>query len=125
VALTGGEKQVLSVEWIKCGDSGEWCSLNTVNLDHQHFVGLDGVYVIFGRNGRVIRVGQGRIKDRLAAHRIDREIQAYTDGGLLVTWAKVAAGNLDGVERFLAIKLKPLIGARFPDVLPREVNLPT
>ncbi len=115
----------MELSWIKCkGD--EWCNLNTVNLSHSHFEGLEGVYIIWhaGNNPHTVRIGQGIIKERLATHRDDSEIQAYSSYGLYVTWASVALKYRDGVEAYLANKLNPWVGERFPDVTPIQVNLP-
>lgn len=116
----------MQVVWIKCtGDS--WCKLNTVNLDHEHFDGVGGVYVIWrnGHQGAYVRVGQGEIRNRLAVHRQDKEVQSHgASGTLYVTWARVGAGDRDGVERYLYDRLNPLVGERAPDVDPVEVNLP-
>jgi len=115
----------VKLDWIKCkGDV--WCPLNTVNLQHSHFDDLEGVYIIWhgGDNAATVRVGQGVIRDRLAAHRNDPEIQAYADWDLYVTWVAVAASYRDGVEAFLAQRLGPKVGERFPDRAPIEVNLP-
>ena len=52
----------MNVEWVKCqGDV--WCSLATVNLQHSHFDGLEGVYIIWhaGDTPATVRVGQGII----------------------------------------------------------------
>ncbi len=115
----------MNVSWNKC-EGGAWCSLNKVDLPHVHFNGMEGVYVIWhgGPTPKVVRVGQGVIRDRLNAHRQDKEIQAYAGLNLYVTWARMDAQNRDGVEAFLATTLKPLIGDRFPDVVPISVNLP-
>jgi hypothetical protein len=86
-----------------------------------------GVYVIWhnGPQGRWVRVGQGVIKDRVACHRTDPTILAYARfGGLWVRWANLQPHWLDGVERYLAETLRPLVGDRFPDVTPVQVNLP-
>ncbi len=118
----------MTVEWVKCvGDVGdEWCSLNTVDLDSPHFDGLEGVYVIWynGEEGEFVRVGQGNIRERLLAHRTDSEIQRYAARGLYVTWAALAPRYHDGVEAYLAQRLRPLVGERFPNVTPISVNLP-
>jgi hypothetical protein len=114
----------LAVSWNKCqGDN--WCGLNTVNLDHSHFDGMEGVYVIWhgGSKARTVRVGQGIIRDRLQAHRNDPEVQAYANKTLYVTWASVAKAKRDGVERFLADQLNPLVGI-YPNAHPIPVNLP-
>jgi len=85
-----------------------------------------GVYIIWyrGQPGRVVRIGQGDIADRLTAHRKDPAILAYKGYGLLVTWAGVQASQRDGVERHLAETWSPLIGDRFPDVPAIAVNSP-
>jgi len=86
-----------------------------------------GVYIIWheGDPGRVVRVGQGVIKDRLSEHRNNKAILAYNKVGTLrVTWAAVPAKQLDGVERHLADTWNPLVGSAFPDVQPIAVNSP-
>ena len=117
--------QEISVYWNKC-QSNVWCQLNSVNLAHQHFDNMEGVYIIWhgGNNPKTVRVGQGVIRDRLQAHRLDNEVQQYSAYTLFVTWAQVSANQRDGVERYLAEALNPLVGERFPDVTPIQVNLP-
>lgn len=111
----------MQLEWQKCqGDA--WCPLMTVNLSHIHFNNMEGVYIIWQGDGPVVRVGQGSIKDRLVDHREDRVITAYKN--LYVTWASVLAQNRDGVERYLADTLGPVVGDAFPDTIPITVNLP-
>ncbi len=115
---------ILTLSWIKC-QGGDWCGLSTVKLGSDHFDGLEGVYVIWHGppDPWTVRVGQGIIRDRLQAHRNDPDVQAYDDKSLYVTWAKVAKGKRDGVERFLADQLDPLVGI-YPDADPIPVNLP-
>lgn len=116
----------MQLTWIKC-EGGGWCSLNDVNLDHSHFDNLGGVYVIWynGGGGAWVRVGQGEIRDRLRAHRSDPEVQAYSSRGrLYVTWAAVGAVDRNGVEAYLAQRLNPLVGTRFPAATPIPVNTP-
>lgn len=108
--------------WTKCTDG--WCSLNRVNLSNVTTV---GVYIIWhaGNPGRVVRIGQGNIKERLCCHRDDSAVQAYAKhGDLKVTWAAAPAGLLNGIERYLSDHWKPLVGDRFPDALPIPVNSP-
>jgi len=113
------------VQWNKC-QSGGWCSLLTIDLEHEHFNSMEGVYIIWhgGDNPATVRVGQGFIRDRLASHKEDLDILAYKQFGLYVTWAQVAASQRDGVERYLAERFNPKVGSRFPEVDPIEVNLP-
>ena len=113
------------LSWVKCVSS-VWCKLSAVNLDHEHFVDMAGVYVIWhgGDNPSVVYVGQGVIEDRLRSHRTDERIQEYANLDLYVTWARVEPANRDGVERYLRDKWKPKVGDRFPDANPIEVNSP-
>lgn len=107
--------------WQKClGDV--WGPLMTVDLSHAHFSNMEGVYIIWQGGGPVVRVGQGIIRDRLAAHRRDTAVTAYQN--LYVTWAPVSTAYRNGVERHLATVLKPKVGDAFPDVSPIQVFLP-
>lgn len=111
----------MRLNWIGCkGDV--WCTLSKVGLDNITAV---GVYVIWkpGTPGTVIHTGQGVIKDRLSVHREDPVITRHGKD-LLVTWASVPADSMDGVERFLYDRFRPVEGQRAPDVLPIPVNLP-
>lgn len=93
-----------------------------VNLNHSHFDEMEGVYIIWQQSGPVIRIGQGIIKDRIADHRITQAITRYDN--LHVTWAPVSTSYRDGVERYLADTLNPIVGDVFPDTNPIAVNLP-
>ena len=116
----------MTVEWVKCKPD-RWCNLLDLNLES---VDEDaaGVYVIWstGNNNQVVYVGQGNIRQRLAAHSIDDDILDYmqTDGKLLVTWAELHDDDRDGVERYLADRFSPVVGDRHPDADPISVNLP-
>ena len=115
----------MELYWMQCqGDV--WCRLNNVNLEHDHFSNLEGVYIIWhgGKNASTVRVGQGRIKDRLLEHRNDPEIQQYNHLELYVTWANVPTRERDGVEKYLGEHLTPLVGDRFPDTDATIVTLP-
>ncbi|MDD9812109.1 MAG: hypothetical protein OXU71_10455 [Gammaproteobacteria bacterium] len=119
------------IRWIKCEskkcESGAWCKLNSVNLQHSHFDGLEGVYIIWhydGQRPETLYVGQGKIRERLSAHHENVAIQNSKYGPLHVTWAKVDAGDRDGVEAYLGDKLRPLVGEKFPAVHPVAVDLP-
>ena len=111
----------LTVTWGTCGDNGHWCDFANLNLDHEVFNNLRGVYIIWN-NDTVVRVGSGIIRDRIAAHREDEEITAYNN--LVVTWARVNANQMEGVEKYLADRYNPAVGERFPDRTPISVNLP-
>ena len=114
---------MLTLAWVT-SDQGSWCNFDLVDL-----LGVEviGVYVIWheGNPGRIIRVGQGDIASRLGAHRSELSISQFRKQGTLrVTWAAVPADQVDGVERFLAGHLSPLVGGAFPDAQPIAVNLP-
>ena len=90
-----------------------------------------GVYIILGRSivksPVVIKVGQSEnLSERLSQHSVDNDINRYktAHGPLYVTWAKLPLTYLDGVEKFLGVHYRPLIGDRFPDVRPIHVNVP-
>lgn len=114
---------MLNLSWIK-SQNNQWLPLS---FDLSRVTTPSGVYVIWhgGSTPWTVRVGQGNIADRLSAHRGDRLILTHaTKGGLWVTWAALQAQYLDGVERFLADQLQPLVGERHPNVAPISVNLP-
>ena len=72
-------------------------------------------------------VGQGNIKERLAAHRKNPEIFLYgdiLDTDLYVTWATVDRRYCDAVEAYLADKWDPKIGEHHPQAPHIEVNSP-
>jgi hypothetical protein len=113
------------LHWHKC-EKDTWCRLNALNLDHPLFNGMEGVYMIWhgGERPSAVRIGQGVIRERLRAHRDDPEIQAFKSLTLYVTWASVPETYRDGIETFLAQKLQPKMGARYPAARLIEVNLP-
>ena len=115
----------MHVDWVKC-ESGTWCNFLQVNLNHQHFNNLEGIYIIWhgGQNPAVVYVGQGVIRDRLSAHRNERSILQYQDRGLYATWAVLPRSVRDGVEKFLYDYLKPKAGEKCPDCIPIPVNTP-
>ncbi len=115
---------MLPLTWIRCGDGTNWCSLERVNLRD---VRTTGVYFIWYEADppRTVYVGQGDIASRLREHRMSRDILYYRRFGTLrVTWATVAAAQLDGVERYLANYFQPLVEDRHPMAFPIVVSLP-
>ncbi len=116
---------VQQLNWNRC-QPNDWCNLMTLNLDHPHFQGMQGVYVIWhgGSAPHTVRVGQGIIADRLRAHRDDPAILKYSYLGLFATWAAVGQSDRDGIEHYLAEALTPLAGDRFPAAPQLSVNLP-
>jgi hypothetical protein len=89
-----------------------------------------GIYVIWEmldptRHQRVTRVGQTRdLSQRIKQHRSTWG-WGYRDRDLRVTWARVEDSFArNRVEEFLAYKLHPRIGERFPRRGPLAVNVP-
>lgn len=113
--------------WMKC-DNNAWCSLERVDLSHKYYDNFVGIYIIWYwdnlGNPVTVRVGQGNLRDRLAAHRRDPRIQRYAHLSLLVTWTDVLPHLSNGVEAYLSKVLKPLVGSRFPDTKPIPVVPP-
>ncbi|MAF95223.1 MAG: hypothetical protein CMM60_05670 [Rhodospirillaceae bacterium] len=113
-----------TLKWIKCGNGGHWCDLESLKLEK---ITTNGVYVIWheGDPSSVVRIGHGDVAERLSQHRNDPAIVVYAKlGTLRVTWAAVSAARQDGVERYLANEYPPLIGDAFPDAEPIAVNSP-
>jgi hypothetical protein len=108
--------------WIK-GPESEWLSFEMLNLSR---VSADGVYIIWygGPKPGTVRVGQGDISSRLKIHRADAKILVYRSLSLFVTWAEVPFSQQNGVERYLADQLRPIVVDQYPDVTPISVNLP-
>lgn len=111
----------MQINWQKCSGN-VWGTLLGVDLNHIHFNNMEGVYIIWQGNGPVIRVGQGNIRDRLYRHRNDPEITKYQS--LYVTWAPVSFLYRNGIERYLANVLRPVVGDAFPVAIPTPVSLP-
>ena len=115
---------MLRVGWATCGLDGR-CNLD--ELDLSSIRNITGVYLIWhgGNTPQYVKVGQGDITQRLAAHLLDEKTTQYREiGGLYGTWARVQEDLRNGVEVYLAKTCNPLVGSRFPDAKPVEVNLP-
>ena len=111
----------VQVNWRRCiGD--DWCPLENLNLSSVNEV---GVYIIWhgGTRVRYVYVGQGVVADRLSEHKLNPDILQYrASGTLFVTWAAVSPRLRDGIERYLADFLRPMVGSQYPDVTPIPVN---
>jgi hypothetical protein len=108
-------------------EGGQRWPVANIDLNQPHFNGLEGIYIIYqgGLLPRAVRVGQGVIRDHLAVDRVDREItQCASQSDLFATWAKLDRPDRDGVERFLASKLAPMVGRKLPSCPMRAVNFP-
>lgn len=115
----------MNLVWNKCqGD--QWCQFSAVDLNHEHFRGMSGVYVIWhgGNTPRTVYVGRGEIAARIREHRNDPRITQYETHRMFVTWAKVSADSQAGVEAYLITKLKPLVNHLQPTDQWIQVNYP-
>ena len=127
--LTDLRKPQMQLHWMK-GQNSTWYTLDSIDLAHEHFNTMHGVYIIWvgGKEPQVVvYVGQGNIKERLTEHRKNPEIFLYgdvLDTDLYVTWATVARQNCDAVEAYLADKWDPKVGERHPQAPHIAVNSP-
>ena len=127
------------LRWQRCIKNSLWCQFNEKLLNDGRFEtrlgdysdGISGVYIIWtGIEDRtVLKVGSGIIKDKLAVHLKDPEIQAYQPTRLYVTWAStlsvIGAEKIQkGIEKFLEVVFKPKLVENLPDVDLVMVNLP-
>ena len=115
----------MDLKWMKCR-AGLPCLLHEIDLDHEHFRGLGGVYVIWhgGDNPAVVYVGQGIVADRLREHRKDPRIQQFAKKRLYVSWTGVPSESRDGVEVYLAYQWNPRVASNRPTTRGIAVNSP-
>lgn len=110
--------------WAKSIDN-KWLNLSNLDLTNLH---ATGVYIIWhgGENPRIVRIGQGNIAARLAAHRLNHQIMRYVESGpMMVTWAEIdAQATRDGVEVHLVNQFTPLIKDKTAEVRPLQANSP-
>ena len=107
----------------------EWLDVSSLNPTQFYtaFGNPEGVYIIWYKElliPRTIYVGQGIIRHRLYAHRLDSRFNLYRIQKLFTAWATVNKGIRDNVEAYLHNELNPLIPERSPDEPPITVNLP-
>ena len=111
----------MHVNWVKPTNGGVYL-LNTVDLNHQHFNNLEGVYIIYSDTA-AIYVGSGEIAGRLGTHR--RNFRHRSDYETLkVIWASVPKASQEGVELYLADTYTPIVGEHNSRNQAIPVNLP-
>ncbi|NNE56906.1 MAG: hypothetical protein HKN36_02260 [Hellea sp.] len=110
--------------WAKSIDN-KWVNLSNMDLTNLH---ATGVYIIWhgGNNPRIVRIGQGNIAARLAAHRLNHQIMRFAeDGPMMVTWAEISdQARRDGIEAYLVRQFTPLIKDQISHVLPIAASSP-
>lgn len=117
----------VQLSWVKNVKNSQYFDFLRLDVNAAYFADKVGVYLIWysapspGRS-RVIRLGQGKIGERLREHLSNPQITQYASAGQLkVTWALVDGVNfkdtdLNGVESYLARVYNPILGDRFPNV---------
>ena len=115
------------IDWEKC-KRGSWCTFSELDLDHEHFDEMEGVYVIWQgeENPVALRVGQGYIKDCLVKEQNNIEMwTAKQRSEIYVTWGEVNREFCNGVVRYIAEVVQAELSSPHQDVDPVEVNLPS
>ena len=116
----------MQLKWNMCLGN-VWCKLNAVNLEHEHFNNMNGVYIIWhgGTDPKVVYVGQGNIKACIEERRSDPRIQSYNHLDIYVTWARVPQERRDAVESYLVDTWNPIVSKTEPEVPPMKVSPPS
>ncbi len=112
--------KTIELKWRKYKHKN-WCVFFKLDLSHDYFKDLHGVYIIWSHD-TIVKIGSGDIKDRIADDRTNEKITEYPD--LKITWARVNPNQMVGIEKYLTDTLDPVVGERFPDRTPIPVNLP-
>lgn len=110
----------MHLDWKKTYANGALITLDGVDLST---VKAGGVYVIYlaGNPPTTVYVGKGDVSARLGSHRNDARFKAArAKGTLCVAFASVAAADQEGVEKYLATRLPPVVGERHPESV-REI----
>lgn len=114
------------IEWEIC-TRGTWCNLLELDLDHEHFDDMEGVYVIWrgADNPLALRVGHGLIRECLAREQNDKDVLAYQQDEIYVTWGKVDRKFCGGIVRYIADVVQPELETFSPDIESIKVNIPS
>jgi hypothetical protein len=119
----------LTLEWM-IGVDDNWMQLDSLDVSDTYFDRIYGVYIVWygpnekGAEGRVVCVGHGILRSKLANLQTDPVIARYSCRHLLVTWAAVDVHHCEHVEAYLIGMLNPLHAERHPNVMQTIVNLP-
>ena len=118
------EGALMKIRWRR------WYVFDKIDLNDSNYRDISGVYVIAYWNGEdeqiTVKVGRGCIWSRIKSHRENPIIQGYGRAWTLyITWAEIPTQNMDGVEKYLAEVLHPIVSERFPDTHSTPVNLPS
>ena len=118
----------LNLQWGKCRAYlvDEWCRLPDLDTGRMDLSSMNGVYMIWygGGSPAVLKVGNGVVKNFLREAKDDPAILEYSTHGIYATWARVAPAQQEGVVRYLAEELKPVLGGDTPAAEAVQVNIP-
>ena len=119
-----------SLSWYVRGSNNLYFPFEGYDLDQPYFDDLVGLYAIYyetkNRYIQYVYIGQGNIRERLKAHRLDQSIQTIAlQNELYITWAKDDSSEeiREGKEQYLHDKLDPL-ASNPQNVPPIQVILP-
>jgi len=116
----------MAVKWNKC-KGGIWCELFKLNIDHEYFAALEGVFILwYEKKGEILtlNVGSGNIVRELKKLKTDLAVKAFAEHGLYVTWAEIASTQQNGVLVYLSRNLMPKFQSPLPKALPIKIPLP-
>lgn len=118
----------MAVEWKKC-QGGVWCDLYKLNLDHEYFSKLNGVFIVwYEKKGQniVLKVGAGNIVSELKKIMNDLALKAFAEHGLHVSWADVSKIQQPGTLKYLIQSLTPKMqdNSKAPKAIPMKIAYP-
>ncbi len=114
------------IEWETC-KRGTWCNLSELDLGHEHFDDMEGVYFIWQgeENPVALRVSHGLIRECLAREQNDKDVLGNLKDEIYVTWGKVDRKFCGGIVRYIENILQPALESSSPDVESIEANIPS
>jgi hypothetical protein len=113
------------LKWIRCARE-QWCTLAGVNLDQPYFDKAIGVYVAWFEDDyiRVLKAGEGSVRNRILEARSDPRIGAYDARRTFVTWALAPKEHRAGLVNYLQQSLQPALVGLYKTAYPIKCNLP-
>jgi hypothetical protein len=117
----------MRVVWKKCAH-GSWCELYKLNIAHDYFNNLEGVYILWYKNedgGKtILSVGGGLIATELKKLKEDTAVLAFESYELSVTWTAIDSKKHNSIIKFLIKSLNPMLTKNAPGGFSKKVNLP-
>lgn len=113
---------MLELNWGTCGSQKVWCRFESVDIHHSLFDENYGVYILWQEKGTVLKVGKGKIRDKVLEDRKDPRIAERSD--VFFTWCSIESKYRSGVYRFLNKELTPKYDSEQVEDDLVKVNLP-